>query len=68
MNGNRKTGTVLVGELKAACRRDGLSATARRFHFTVQFISDVVHGRRPVSARLAGAMGYRRVVEYERES
>lgn len=67
MKRNRKSEALLVNELTAACRREGVCVTAQRLHFAVQFVSDVIHGRRPLSPRLAGAMGYRRIVEYEKE-
>ncbi len=64
---NRKLESHLVGELKAKTdRKFGLTITAKELGFTAPFILDVVKGRRPVSSRLAEAMGYRRVVEFEK--
>ena len=63
----RKTEAELLNELKAATeKRRGLTDAAQRYGFTIQFISDVVYGRRGISEKLAEKMGYRRVVEYER--
>lgn len=39
---------------------------ARTFKLSEQFVSDVVNGRRKPTARLAKALGYRRVYLYER--
>lgn len=47
-------------------RKRGLTSEAERLGFTIQFISDVVYGRRPISEKLAERMGYRRVVEFEK--
>ena len=63
----RKTEADLLDELKRSVdHKRGLTNTAERLGFTIQFISDVVNGRRPVSGKLAERMGYRRVVEFER--
>ena len=56
----------LLAELRSETSEAGLRATATRLQFTPQFILDVVKGRRQLSSRLAEAMGYRRVVLYER--
>jgi predicted transcriptional regulator len=62
----RKSESQLLSELKAATgHRGGLTDVAARLGFTIQFLSDVVNERRPVSERLAESMGYRKVVEYE---
>ena len=56
----------LLDRLRAAgAARGGSAALARRLGFTPQFISDVINGRRTISPRLALAMGYRQVVEFE---
>lgn len=63
----RKTETELLEELKrSAGQKRGLTGAAEKLGFTVQYISDVIYGRRPVSEKLAERMGYRRVVEFER--
>jgi plasmid maintenance system antidote protein VapI len=64
---NRKTEAELLEELKrSADQKRGLTNTAEKLGFTIQFISDVVNQRRPVSERLAQRMGYRRVIEFEK--
>lgn len=63
----RKTEADLLAELKTITdKRRGLTTAAENFGLTIQYISDVVYGRRPVSDRLAEKMGYRRVVEFEK--
>lgn len=63
----RSTETDLLRELqKMADRKRGLTEAAEKTGLTVQFLSDVLKGRRGVSERLARGMGYRQVVEYER--
>ncbi len=67
MRKTRKPESQLVGELKARTdRKFGLTVTAKELGFTPQFVLDVVKGRRAVTVKLAAAMGYRRVVEFER--
>ena len=63
----RITEAMLLEDLKAEISRDSLRATARRLGFTPQFLCDVIYERRAISERLAGAMGYRRVVIFERK-
>lgn len=63
----RKTEAELLKELQAITdKRRGLTAAAERYGMTIQFISDVVYGRRGVSEKLAEKMGYRKIVEYEK--
>ena len=63
----RRTEADLLNELKtAADKKRGLTEIAEKTGFTVQFISDVIYGRRGITKNLATSMGYRRVVEYER--
>ena len=63
----RKTEADLLKELQAITdKRRGLTTAAERFGMTIQFISDVVYGRRGVSEKLAEKMGYRKIVEYEK--
>jgi hypothetical protein len=63
----RRTEADLLNELKTtASKKRGLTEIAERTGFTVQFISDVIYGRRGITENLAASMGYRRVVEYER--
>lgn len=67
MKRNRKPESHLVQELAARTdRKFGLKRTAHELGFTPQFVLDVVKGRRSVSDRLAEAMGYRKVVEFEK--
>lgn len=64
---NRKPESHLIEELRARTdRKFGLKRTADELGFTPQFVLDVVKGRRSVSPKLAIAMGYRRVVEFEK--
>jgi hypothetical protein len=59
--------THIVEELRSLTdRKRGLVSTASDLGFTPQYIHQVVNGHRGVSERLAEAMGYRRVIEYER--
>lgn len=63
----RKPESHLITELKNLTERKfGLKKTATELGFTPQFIWDVVNGKRGMTENLANAMGYRRVVEYER--
>jgi hypothetical protein len=63
----RKTEAELLDELKRSVdRKRGLTNTAEELGFTIQFISDVIHERRPVSMNLAERMGYKRIVEFEK--
>lgn len=67
MRKQRRTGEYLVRQLQAMTERKfGLTLTAQELGFTPQFILDVVKGRRLVSTRLAAAMGYERVVVFEK--
>jgi hypothetical protein len=62
----RKTEDQIVDQLRVLTnRKRGLTDTAQELGFTIQFISDVVYGRRGVSENLARKMGYRRIVEFE---
>jgi hypothetical protein len=63
MQPNRKTEADLLAELRAITQlRGGLTAAAKKYGFSVVFISDVEKGKTPLTPRLAGAMGYRQVV------
>lgn len=67
MRKTRKSESHLINELKVRTdRKFGLTTTAKELGFTPQFILDVVKGRRSVSDRLAKAMGYSRIVIFER--
>jgi hypothetical protein len=67
MRRNRKTETDLLNELRAQTGlRGGITVVAKQYGFSPAFISDVEKGHTPVTDRLAEAMGYRRVVEFER--
>lgn len=59
----------LVLELRREAQQPGgMAAAARRLGFAPPFIGDVLHGRRPVSDRLAAALGWpRRRVYFERD-
>lgn len=39
---------------------------AKKLGVSAQYLGDVLHGRLPVAARLATALGYRRVVMFAR--
>jgi len=65
----RKTESNLIDELKARTERKfGLKKTAAELSVSPQFICEVVRGRRGVTKRLAEAMGYRLVIEFEKLS
>jgi plasmid maintenance system antidote protein VapI len=65
----RKSESELIAELKSrADRKRGLTDMAEEFGFTIQYLSDIVNDRRPISGNLALAMGYTRIVEFERKS
>lgn len=67
MQKRRKTEADLLKELTdMTAKRGGLTETAKRLEISIQYLSDVVYGRRRISQTLAERLGYVRVVEYER--
>jgi plasmid maintenance system antidote protein VapI len=67
MRKTRITEAQILEELKRKVdRKFGLTQEARRLGITPQYLHNVVNGKRPLSDRVAQAMGYRRVVEFER--
>ena len=59
----------LKAVLRAEVERDGgQKAAAKRLGVSAQFLCDVLHGRRGLTARLLRGLGYRRVVMYERDT
>lgn len=68
-----KTERISEEKLVAKLRRQaqgpgGMAGAARRLGFTPPFIADVLYGRRPLSDRLAAALGWpRRRVYFERD-
>ena len=60
------TETDLIDRLKLEAEQESRSAVARRYRFSLTYIANVLDGRTPPSARLAEAMGFKRVVRFER--
>lgn len=56
----------LYDALRAKIDTLGQAAAAKELGFTPQFLNDVMNGRRTLSERLVTALGYRRVVTFER--
>lgn len=48
----------VFAELERRIAQDGLRGTARQLGFSYNFVYDVVHKRRTISARLARALGF----------
>lgn len=68
MRHKRKTEADLLNELRSETRlRGGITRIARQYGFSPPFISDVEKGYTQITDKLAEAMGYRRVVEFERK-
>lgn len=51
-------------DLRRLCEADSMTGVAKRFGLSSAFICDVLHARRNVTSKLAGAMGYQRVVTF----
>ena len=67
MRRQRKTESQLVEELKSKTdRKAGVKRTAADLGVSSQFVCEVIAGRRSITERLARAMGYRVVIEFER--
>jgi hypothetical protein len=62
----RKTEEDLLAELACHVEKDGGKMTASSLGFTPPFIWDVIHRRRGMTEKLSKALGYRRIVEFER--
>ena len=56
----------IVDRLRLEAEQESQAELARRYGFSPSFMAQVIDGRARVSARLAEAMGYRRVVKFER--
>lgn len=67
-NGRRTEADLLKEMRQRAALKRGLTAMAEEYGFTVQFIWDIVNGKRGITQNLAERMGYRRIVEFERKS
>jgi DNA-binding transcriptional regulator YdaS (Cro superfamily) len=58
----------LIADLRNHCEIAGSQKEwARIYGFSPAYVSDVLHGRRDVSEAMADALGYRRVVRFERK-
>ena len=67
MRPQRKQESHLVDELRIrADRKAGQKKTAEELGIAAQTLCDVLKQRRPVTERLAKAMGYKRVIEFEK--
>jgi len=56
----------IIRKLQAAADRQGTYlAIAAQLGISPQYLCDIMHGRRAISARVAEKLGYRQVVEYE---
>ena len=66
MVNHSKSESQLLDDLRERVRQFGRQAVvARELGFTPQYLCDVLGGNRPVSDKLASALGYDRVVRYE---
>lgn len=63
-----KTEANLLHELGAMTKTKGSSQSkvAKTLGISSPFLSDVLKGRRDISSRLAEAMGYKKIVMFER--
>lgn len=48
----------LIGILESRVAQDGLRPTARALGFSAPLVQDVINGRRGVSERMAGTLGF----------
>lgn len=64
----RLTREQIAARLQLEVAQDGRSPVARRYGVGDSYITAVIRGERPASARLAQAMGYERVMLYLRDS
>ena len=62
------TSDDLIEALKAGVSKTSQKDMAENLGVTPQFLNDVLRGRREISYRLAEAMGFRRLVLFERIS
>ena len=56
----------LIERLRLEAEHESARRVADRYGVSHSFLSNVLHGIKPVSPRLAEAMGFRRVVRFER--
>lgn len=55
----------LLTLLHEECSRTTRKAVAQRCGISLQYLGDILHGRRAVSAQVALAFGFRRIVLFE---
>ena len=60
------TEAILITDLRREINASSQKDVAKRLRLTPQYINDVLHQRRPVSAKMAKKLGYKRVVVFER--
>ncbi len=60
------TEAILIQDLRREVSGSNQKEVAKRLRLTPQYINDVLHSRRPISAKMAKRLGYKRVVVFER--
>ncbi len=56
----------VLSDLKQMLEVNSQKDLAKRLRLTPQYVNDVLHKRRPISAELAKKLGYKRVIVFER--
>lgn len=56
----------VLSDLKQMLEVNSQKDLAKRLRLTPQYINDVLHKRRPVSAEMAKKLGYKRVIVFEK--
>ena len=56
----------VLSDLKQMLGESSQKDVAKRLRLTPQYVNDVLHKRRPISAELAKKLGYKRVIVFER--
>lgn len=62
------TEAILISDLRREINGSSQKEVAKRLRLTPQYINDVLHSRRPVSAKMAKKLGYKRIIVFERMS
>lgn len=58
----------LLAEIRKTCAENSQAEEAERVGVSRQYLCDVLKGRRAVTAGLARAFGYERIVRYDKHS
>ena len=60
------TESIVLNHLRSEIGASSQKEVAKRLRLTPQYVNDVLHKRRPISAELAKKLGYKRVIVFER--